>query len=370
MNASMIADRAETLRRIEVARRHGLEEIASQSILYGETPAQFQTRLLSKLAVREFGGAFSFRRMLEGLVANKLDGLERESLQEAARVAGVQYEPFKPVIPWAAFTGGFTRDLIAASAGLGGYLAATEVGEAADILRPFSVTARMGVQFIERLKGNMQLPKTTTKASGYWLPDESTTTTESTPAIGSVSFTPKIGGAFVEYSRQLNLQANVEGYIRRELLRTVSTLLDAAVINGAGASGAPLGILNTPGIGTQSGTSLAHAGVCAMKRTVAAANGQDEDISFIGTPAVRELLETRERATGSGYIWDNNQVASQPARVSTDVPTATLICGAWSHVVVALWGVGFRLELNPFEGTAFKIGKIQARLLIHADVEA
>lgn len=368
MNPSLIADRAETLRRIEIARRHGVEDVAVQSMLYGENGAQFQSRLIAKLAVRELGGAFSFRRMFDGLVSNKLDGLERESLQEAARTADVSYDPTRPIIPWAAFSGSFTRDLIAASAGTGGYLVGTDVGEAADILRPFSVTARLGVQFIERLKGNLQLPKTNTKATGYWLADETQQITPSQTVIGGVSFTPKTGGGFVEYSRQLNLQASVETYIRRELLRTVGTLLDAAVINGGGHSGQPLGLLNTPGIGTQSGTSLAYSGVCAMKRTVAAADAPDDDISFLAAPATRELLEARERAAGSGFIWDNNTVASQPARVSTDVPTATLICGAWSSIAVGLWGVGFQLELNPFEATAFKIGKIQARLLVQADV--
>ena len=70
--------------------------------------------------------------------------------------------------------------------------------------------------------------------------------------------------------------------------------------------------MNTASIGTQSGTTLGHTGTANMKETVATLNAPEDDIAFIGTPAVRELLEGRERATGSGFVWDNDHVASTP----------------------------------------------------------
>jgi hypothetical protein len=83
---------------------------------------------------------------------------------------------------------------------------------------------------------------------------------------------------------------------------------------------------------------------------------------------VRETLETRERATGGGrFVWQNDQVADRAAFVSTDVPTATMICGDFSLIYLGIWGAGLVLEINPYEQTNFRAGIIQARVLVSCD---
>jgi hypothetical protein len=61
-------------------------------------------------------------------------------------------------------------------------------------------------------------------------------------------------------------------------------------------------------------------------------------------------------------------MASRPAYASTDVPTATLICGAWPSVYLGVWGQGFVLEINPHDPVGFKKGTISARILLSLDV--
>ena len=154
----------------------------------------------------------------------------------------------------------------------------------------------------------------------------------------------------------------------RELMRTVGTAIDQAVINGTGASGQPMGILTTAGVQTQSGTAL-NAGVFTMKRKSSEANADDARIAFLSTPAVREWLETRERATGGGrFVWDRETVADRAAYASTDVPTATMLCGDFGTVYVGVWGPGFLLEINPYDPAHFRTGVIQARIILSADV--
>lgn len=291
-------------------------------------------------------------------------GRERETLQEFARRAGEPYDQQRIVLPFEVFK----RDLSKAAASGGGYLVATGATQAVDILRPWSVTARAGVLVETGFTGDSVIPKTTAKGTPYWLTNETAQTTPSQPTIGQAALTPKTAGALTSFSRQLAKQTNAEDYVRRELLKTTGTALDQAVLAGTGASGQPLGIINMSGINTQSGTSLGHAGVAAMKRKVSEANAADEEISFIAAPAVREMLETRERATGSGFIWDDDRVASRPAFVSTDVPASTLLCAAWSSVYVPIWGPGITIELNPYDPTGFKTGTIQARVLLSCDV--
>jgi len=79
-------------------------------------------------------------------------------------------------------------------------------------------------------------------------------------------------------------------------------------------------------------------------------------------------LEKRERSTGSGYIWDNDKIASRPGYVTTDMPASTMICGAWPSIWLGIWGSGFIIEVNPYDSTGFKSGTIQARILVSMDV--
>ena len=210
-------------------------------------------------------------------------------------------------MPWSALTTQ-KRDVSVAGGSTGGYLVATDMLDAIDTLRPWSVSVRAGISIVPGLKGNTTFPKTSVNATAYWLTSESTSVTPSTPTVGQMALVPRTAGALVNVSRLLLTQVpQTEIYLRRELLRTIGTAVDHAVLNGAG-SNEPVGVLNAAGIGTTSGTSLAWAAVTGMQKTVAEANGDDGVVSFIATPAVRALLATRERATGSGFVWDSGRV--------------------------------------------------------------
>jgi HK97 family phage major capsid protein len=315
---------------------------------------------------KPLSGQFSFARMLQTMSHGGIDGFERETLEEVARMSGKSFDIMQPVVPYELLA----RDLTASVASAGGYLVDTNTLAAQDILRAYSVVGGLGVTVTAGLSANSSMPRTTTRSTPYWLNGESGTVTESTPALSMVAATPKTAGAFLEFSRNFAQSPQAEGYVRKELLGTVGEAVDMAVLAGTGTAGQPLGITNTPGIGTTTGTSLAQAGVTEMKRKVSDANAPDTGIAFVGTPSIRELLEKRERATGLGFIWDADKVASRPAAASTSVPTATLICAHWPSIHLLLWGAGFQFQVNPFDTTGFKAGIIQARVLVSCDVAA
>jgi HK97 family phage major capsid protein len=341
-----------------------LDEALRQVATFGplaQSPADLARR-------RQFDG-FSVARVIEqcntgpGVVKGEL---EYEVCAEAADAANRAHDPQRPIIPWGVFA---RRDLNVAQAGAGGYLVGTDVGAAIDVLRPWSVTARAGVSVISGLQANITLPRTVGNVTGYWLVDELTQATESTATVGSIALAPKTAGAYLEMSRQITLQAaQVEAFTRNELLRTVGTLVDQAVFNGSGSSGEPLGLLNVPGIGTQSGSSLAYDGVLAMQQTAAEANADDAAVAAIATPAVRKLLSGRERSTGSGFIWDRGQIAGMPGFATTDMPSGNLVVGAWPEIVFASWGPGFEISINPYEPTNFRKGIIGVRCFVSCDV--
>ena len=239
---------------------------------------------------------------------------------------------------------------------------------ARDVLRPWSVVASAGVTVLEGLTGNLTLPQVATGAAavGAWVSAEGVVAPHTQPVLGEVAMTPKHATAFTRFSRQLLLQSEqTEAFIRAQLLEAVGGLLDQAVISGSGANGQPLGLANTAGIGTQSGTSLSHAGTRTMRRQILAAGGRESNLAWIGAPDVQDVLSGRERSTGSGFIWDGG-ILTRPAFASSYVAAGTLACGDWARAVVGLWGPGFVVEVNPYEN--FQAGKLSARLLLECDV--
>ena len=310
---------------------------------------------------------FSLARLIEqcGLRRGLRDGVEHEICTEVARGAGLAFDLNRPVVPWSALA---THQRDATVAGTAGYLVATDNLDAIDTLRPWSVTTRAGITVIPGLSGNATFPKTTANVTSYWLASETTSITPTDPTLAQIALTPRTAGALVSVSHLLLRQGTrTEAFIRRELLRTIGMTIDHAVLNGAGTA-EPLGVLGTADIGATSGTSLDWSDVTGMQQTVAEANADDAAVSFIGTPAVRALLSTRERATGSGFIWDSGRVAGQPGFVTTDMPSATLICGAWPEVLLGMWGPGVELAINPNDPTHFKTGVVQMRVMVTCDV--
>lgn len=335
-------------------------ETARRAALHHLDRASAEVRALTPYT----GPTLHLPKLLLDLSQGLLHGQNREALEEIAHRAGVIFDPHRPFVPFSAF-----RDLSKGVASAGGHLVGVETQDSVDILRPWSVTARAGILIETGLVGDQVVPKVSSKTAPMWLQTETSQATPSTPTLSEIAMTPKSVGAVVQFSRRLALQANAEAFVGRELMNTVGTAIDQAVLTGSGAAGQPTGLLNTAGIQSQSGTTLGHAGTTAMKRKVADANAEDEAISYLGTPAVRELLENREKATGSGrYVWDDDRIASRPARVTTDLPAATLVCGAWETIYLGIWGQGFVLEVNPYDAVGFKAGLIQARMIVTADV--
>lgn len=326
-----------------------------------------QERRTRKTRAAAAEGAFSLGRTIDGMTREALSGPDREFLERCALLGGQRgLDAQRIFLPWQVFT----RALTVANAAQAGFLVGTSVGTAADVLRGWSVAVSAGITYLDGLRENLTVPLVTTPPTTHALPTEITATTESTPLVGTSALTPKNLGCFVEFSRLLLMQANADEFCRMVMLGALGQFLDKQLLQGTGASGELLGLFNVAGLQTQSGTTLGHAGVTTMKKLSAEAGARDEDLAFISTPAVRQLLEAREKATGNGgFVWQGGQVADRPAFASNDIPTASMISGPWPQVVVGQWGPpGITLELNPYEQTKFRAGIVQARMVLTVDM--
>ena len=152
------------------------------------------------------------------LAGGNLNGENAEALQESCKRDGVTFDAVRPYISF--------RDLTVASGPSAGFLKQTDVQESIDILRPWSVMAKAGIQIEFGLVGDSVVPKVSAKSTPNWLSTESTQATASQPTLSQVALSPKTAAGFLQYSRQLSKQANAKAFAARELLRTVGTAID------------------------------------------------------------------------------------------------------------------------------------------------
>ncbi len=259
------------------------------------------------------------------------------------------------------------RDVSVGASG-GNYLVGTANlgGSFIDMLRARARVVALGAKTLSGLQGNVTIPKQTAAATAYWLTNETTAITESQQTIGQLSLSPKNVGAYTEVSRQLMVQSSpdAEGLVMNDLATVIALAIDSAAISGSGASGQPQGIIGTAGVGSVSGTSIAYAGIVEFQTDVGAGNALTENCAYLTTPAVAGLLAQRQRFTSTdtplwqGNILDGTMCGFQ-ATSSTQVPTANMLFGDFSQVIIADWGV-IELATNPYANFAAGITGIRA----------
>ncbi|MCC7325568.1 MAG: phage major capsid protein [Burkholderiales bacterium] len=305
---------------------------------------------------------FSLARLLADMAGGPRADYERETVDAAQLAHGGTWhgDPHRAVIPWSALS---QRTMATTPGSKGGYLAGVDVGAASQALRPWSVTARAGVTFLENLKADVALPLVPTEPTGNWLPG---TVSDSDPTLGSVSLAQRTFVAVTPFSLQLLRQSAIaESTIRAMLLRAAGRALDAAVLNGAGGA-EPLGLLNS-GLPSASGTSFALASATGILKTLGDAGLDDGRASWIASPAARKLLQERVKATGTArFIWDDDKILNRAAYATSDMPSAAMVCGDFSHVLVGLFGAGLRVDVNPNQ--SFNTGSGAARVVLECDV--
>lgn len=305
---------------------------------------------------------FSLARAIDGMSRESLPGYERSVLEAAAANAGTPFDAQRVHLPW----GLLGRDLAVGTSSTGASFVGTDIVDPRDILRGFSVVADAGVTMLPGMQGNVGIPKITTAPTVAVLADEQAAVSESTPVLGNVALTPKTLAAYIEVSRHLLLSSPVaERFLRRVLLGAVGQFLDGQILTGAGTGGELAGLFGLSGVQTQSGTSFNIAAATTMVQLSAEAGARDDELAFISTPDVRQALQVREAGTTNGYVWRDGRMGDVRAHASNDCPTASAIVGPWPQLIVAMWGPGPLVELNPY--AQFRSGIVGMRVLLTVD---
>ena len=261
------------------------------------------------------------------------------------------------------------RDLATVPGSKGGFAVGvdveTEVGLVA-ALKPLSVVLSAGVTELSGLTYNVQIPRVVTGVTASWVA-EGVGDVADDPVLGALSMVPRRIIAVTTISRQLAVQSPrlFDQLVVRELAAAISAAFDAAALGGTGGT-QPIGVANTVGVQSVSGTSIDWADVCDMKEKVSSTNARDGSIAFVAPPATREVLEGRTKEAGGGsFIWSDDRVAACRAFASASVPTGTLICGDWSRMIVGSWADGLEITVG---NANFDQGSIAVRAMLACDV--
>lgn len=240
-----------------------------------------------------------------------------------------------------------------------------------DILRTRTVVIQAGAKLLTGMQGLFSIPRQSGASTGYWVGEGSAPTT-SAPASEQVPFTPKTTGGFVDYTRRALIEAmasiDLEMFLRDDLTKVISRMVDLGAISGTGSSNQPTGItanssIPTNAMGTNGGDPT-WTSLVGMETTVATSNADDGALKYVTNAKVRGKLKrvTKDSNTAARYLWDSqdaggpvnsypclisNQVSSTLTKGTSSGVCSAMIFGNWNDLVIAMWS-GIDLMTDPY----------------------
>lgn len=311
--------------------------------------------------------SYSLVRAIRQAAENgRLDGLEKEASDAVAKMCSREARGFfiPPDIMME------KRVMQVGDSAKGGFTVGTELLGASmiELLRNKTKVAQLGAMTLSGLVGNAAIPRVTGGATAYWLP-ETGAVTASDQTFGQLALVPKRLVGDTAYTKELLMQSSidVEGFIREDIMRVLAIAKDLAAINGLGANGEPLGILNVTGINTVTfGAAATWAKVVDFETQISADNADTEAMAFLTTPAVRGKWKTAVKVTNQAvFLWEGNTVNGYRAEVSNQVPSDKVIFGNWRDLILADWA-GIDLVVDPY--SLKKQGQIEITITLWTDI--
>jgi HK97 family phage major capsid protein len=324
----------------------------------------------------KMGEQFSFKRAVQMAATGRKDGVEAEFSKIAAdefQRSGVSVAAHSVLIPSEVFK----RDMTATGGtggDQGGVNIQTNVGGIIDVLLPKTVLRGLGVQQLNGLVGNLDMPTASTQPAAGWN-TENGTATEKSPAFSKITFSPKRLAAFIQVSNQLMLQSSnsIDQYVRNFLITAMAQEMEKAAIKGGGTN-EPTGIIANSSVNVAyaggaannsvnaNGAAAVWADVVNLMKAVENANG--EGVAYLTNPLVKAALQTTPRQSSGvegNFIMPSgaNELNGYAAAFTTNVPSnlskgaasdlSAMIFGDFSKMALASWG-GMELTVDPYSG--------------------
>lgn len=312
---------------------------------------------------------YSVAKAVQQAATGRLDGVEAEFHQELARgreVRGV-------MVPTEALLGE-RRDQTVGTAASGGLLVTTTQTGLVDRYRPALKVESMGATVLRGLSGFVEIPMVDTSGSTSWV-GEGGAATGSGMTFKKTSIGPKTVTAQYGITRRLLLQSStaIEPLMRSDLGFLLAQALDAAAINGSGASNEPLGLLNTAGIGTVT-PSIAFSDTTADLIAALELDDVTGSRAFLTNPTVmaacRKLKDADSHIMPTAELFHGERVEQTtqvPKTLGAGTNKSALIFGTWSELVIGYWSA-VDILVNPYHPDVASSGGALIHAFLDADV--
>ena len=247
-------------------------------------------------------------------------------------------------------------------------------------LRGEMLAARLGVNFIDNLTGNLNI--VTGGADAAWVAED-VAATKAKPAYAKMTLSPKrlqvLQGVTYDLIHQNS--KSVDALIMADMVKAHAAALDAAIFAGSGSSGQPTGVLgragNTVSIDSTGGP-ITYAKLVEMEQMVGEDNGLlDETLAYVSNAKVMGKLKTIPQVQGyPWYLLNEGKVNGYPFFMSNALPSnltkstgsnlSAAIFGPFSQVICGTWGSGLAFIIDPY--TAKASGVLEVTAIAYHDV--
>jgi len=300
------------------------------------------TRAIMSCLPKQFGGDGS------------LGGFEREMSDEVAKRTGRNPDGFfipedvlqKRVLEVGTFTGA------------GALVQSSDGGQSLiELLRNNMAVVEMGATTLSGLTGDVDIPRQTGGGTASWLA-EGATLTRADQTVGQLALRPHRLSAATAFSKQLLAQASpdVEGFVRNDLMQVIAIAKDLACLSGSGASGQPLGIINTSNLSTAathtaSGT-FTWPQAMDYEQNLDDNNAVGGSLGYLMYPTAKAVARTTVKDSGGGgFVWDSsgNTIGGHKAMSTNQLSSGAggVVFGNWADLIVADWD-GTDVIVDPF----------------------
>jgi HK97 family phage major capsid protein len=264
------------------------------------------------------------------------------------------------------------RTMVTTSATAGGNFVQTDKVGFFEALFNATVLRELGVQYMTGLSSNVDLRGFTASVAAGWASSEVGTQTPSDPTTAVRSLTPKLLYAASNVSKRLLMQTNpsIDTFLLRNMMMSLEQKLEQGVINGAGGSTEPNGMLDLitqiVSMGTN-GSAPSYAKILELIALVETSDGRNARRKFLINPKLKSKLKQTELDSGSGAFvmgynglfqsqmgvidgYDTLSTANVPSDLdkgSTTGVCSAMVFGDFSQVVVGQFGV-IDLVVDPY----------------------
>jgi HK97 family phage major capsid protein len=393
-------ERERTAAILDAAAKHAKyvsQKDADNAIRNGHSVEQFKDLVWSKIETkhtdtseaqlgmsRKEAQRYSFGNLIRGLTigSTKEIGLELEMSAAMAKMLGK--DPEGVYVPYDIFR----RDFNVGTAAEAGNLVATDLRTDlyVDALRAAMVMPNLGVRILTGLTGNIDIPRKVTPGALAGV-TEIGSASETQPATGKLTLSPKRVSAYVEPSKQAIIQSAIplEAMLRDDLVMGAAVQIENYAIQGSSAANGT-GLIYRTGLGTVSeaanGTALLWDHLVDMETAAADANAEPDRLSgYLINTALRGKAKKTLKGTNLGFIWENGATPLNGYRtaITNNVPrnltkgTATTVASAalfgsdWSTVVLGFFG-GVDVVVDPY--TLAATGQVRITLNQYWDYTA